>query len=403
MPDAKRRPRYVRASGSGSRDSQDLFGDFDGRAWLNTAHQGPLPLAAAEVAHDAVDRKCAPYRMAPDDFFDVPSRLRSALANLIGADPIEIALGTSTSFGLNLLAQGLRLQRGDEVLLVENDFPATVFPWLPLRRHGVSMRFLPAPDGVPNPAELRAALTDRTRVFCSSWVFSYTGFAADVASLARVCHEHGIRFVLNGSQAVGARPTDVRDLGVDAIVSCGYKWLCGPYATGFCWLRRDLLEHLAHEQAYEQGYWLANSRSHDLSRPPSYELRDDLGAAAYDVFCTANLFTFPAWIRAIELMLDRGIDVIAAHDQRLVQRFIDGVPDGWQLMSPAGGASRSTLAMVAPSDDADGGAVDKAVEKAFERLTEAGVDVAQRAGQIRISPHWHNSDDDIDRALLALR
>ena len=107
MPDAKRRQRYVRASASGLRDSQDLFGDFDGRAWLNTAHQGPLPLAAAEVAHDAVDRKCAPYRMAPDDFFDVPSRLRAALANLIGADPIEIALGTSTSFGLNLLAQGL--------------------------------------------------------------------------------------------------------------------------------------------------------------------------------------------------------------------------------------------------------------------------------------------------------
>ena len=391
MPDTKRRP----ASAGGLPDSPALFGDFDGRAWLNTAHQGPLPRAAAEIAHDAVDRKCAPYRMAEDDFFDVPSRLRAALANLVGADPGEIALGTSTSFGLNLLAQGLRLQRGDEVLLVENDFPATVFPWLPLQRHGVSVRFLPAPDGEPDPDELRAALTDRTRVFCSSWVFSYTGYAADVAALARVCREHGVRFVLNGSQAVGARPTDVHDLGVDAIVSCGYKWLCGPYATGFCWLRRELLEQLA----FEQAYWLANSRSHDLSRPPSYELRDDLGAAAYDVFCTANLFTFPAWISAIELMLDRGIDAIAAHDQRLVQRFIDGLPDGWQLMSPAGGASRSTLAMVAPRDGED----DAAVDKAFDRLSEAGVDVAQRAGQIRISPHWHNNDDDVDRALGALR
>ncbi len=367
------------------------FDDFDGRAWLNTAHQGPLPLSAADVAREAVVRKCAPHRMGDDDFFDVPIRLRAALGRLIGADPGEIALGTSASYGLNLLVQGLGLRAGDEILLVEQDFPATIFPWLALESRDVTVRFLPTPDGAPDPARLRAALTERTRVFCASWVFSYTGYSADVTALAQVCHERDVRFVLNGSQAVGARPTDVHVLGVDALVSCGYKWLCGPYATGFCWLRRDLLDQLD----YDQAYWLAHSRSRDLSDPPRFELRDDLGAAAHDVFCTANLFTFPAWLRAIELMLERDIDAIADHDQRLVQRLIDGLPAGWRLTSPADGAARSTLVMIAPPRGDD-------IEAVIERFDRAAVDVAQRSGQIRISPHWHNSDDDIDRALRAM-
>ncbi|MBV9604951.1 MAG: aminotransferase class V-fold PLP-dependent enzyme [Solirubrobacterales bacterium] len=365
--------------------------ELGGRAWLNTAHQGPLPRRAAEAAGASIEQKLDPRKIPEEAFFEIPRRLRGTLARLIAADPAEVILGNSTSYGLDLLAHGLPLTDGDEVLLVEGDFPASIYPWLPLRRRGVRLRMVPAPSGALEPEQLQAALSDRTRVVCSSWVFSFTGRSIDVRALVEVCRDHGeITFVLNGSQAVGARPADVRQLGVDAIVSCGFKWLCGPYATGFAWLRRDLIDRLD----YRQGYWLA--QVDEIAAPPThYELRDDLGAAAFDVFCTANLHTFPAWDTAVSLLLDVGLDTIERHDQALVQQIIDGLPNGWKLTSPRARDERSTLVFIEP------GRTDT-VADALGRLDAAGVDVAQRAGKIRISPHLHNSEDDIDRALSAL-
>jgi selenocysteine lyase/cysteine desulfurase len=369
---------------------REAFAPFD-RAWVNTAHQGPLPRAAADAARLAVEEKLDPRRIAEEAFFDVPRTLRATLGRLVGAGPEEIVLGNSTSYGLDLLAHGLPLRAGDEILLVEGDFPASIYPWLPLQRRGVRLRILPAASGALEADDLRAALTERTRVVCTSWVFSFTGRAADVPALVDACRQHGdIVFVLNGSQAVGARPTDVGELGVDALVSCGFKWLCGPYATGFAWLRPQLVQRLEHEQ----GYWLA--QVDEIANPPErYELRDDLGAAAYDVFCTANLSTFPAWERAVALLLDHGVDRVERHDQALVDRLIEGLPAGWRLMSPEAGDERSTLVFLEPERP-------DTVDRALARLDAAGVDAAERTGRIRLSPHVHNTPEDIDRVLAAL-
>ncbi|MEV4645152.1 aminotransferase class V-fold PLP-dependent enzyme [Saccharopolyspora sp. NPDC049357] len=368
----------------------DEFAPFD-RAWLNTAHQGPMPLTAAAAGREAIEAKLDPRRMSDEAFFQVPAALRSSLGELVGAGGDEIVLGNSTSYGLNLLAHGLPLRDGDEVLLVDGDFPATIYPWLPLQRRGVRLRTVPAPSGALEPEDLDSALTDRTRVVCTSWVFSFTGHAAEVADLVDVCRQReNITFVLNGSQAVGARPADVYDLGVDALVSCGFKWLCGPYATGFAWLRPALMRRME----YEQGYWLAQVG--EIANPPGhYALRQDLGAAAYDVFCTANLSVFPSWHRAVSLLLERGIHEVQRHDQALIDQLITGLPEGWVLRSPAAGARRSTLVLLEPEPP-------DTVARALRRLDVAGVDAAERAGKLRLSPHVHNTPADIERALAAL-
>ena len=369
---------------------RSAFGRLE-RAWLNTAHQGPLPLRAAEVARESIEHKLDPRGIPEEAFFEVPRGLRTTLARLVNADPSEIVLANSTSYGLNLLAHGLPLRSGDEVLVVEGDFPASIYPWLPLRRRGVKLSTVQAPSGALEPAQLRDALSDRTRVVCTSWVFSFTGRAADVPALVDVCREHGeITFVLNGSQAVGARPTDVKTLGVDALVSCGFKWLCGPYATGFAWLRPELMSRLD----YEQGYWLAHVD--EIASPPKdYELRGDLGGAAFDVFCTANLWTFPAWERAVALLLEHGLDEVERHDQALVEQIIEGLPANWNLRSPSSRSERSTLVFIEP-DEPD------TTAQGLRRLDQAGVDAGERAGKIRLSPHVHNTSEDIDRALTAL-
>ena len=366
---------------------------FDGlgeRAWLNCAHQSPLPAGAAAAAREALEDKRSPWRIGDADFAAVPRRLRSALGKLIGAPAEEIILANSTSYGIELLARTLPLRRGDEVLLVEGDFPATVYPWLPLRDRGVKVRLLRPNHGRLDADQLAAELSPSTRVLCSSWVFSFSGVAVDLEALGEVCRERGVRFVVNGSQAVGARPIDVTAAPIDALVCAGFKWLCGPYATGFAWIRPELLATLT----YAPAYWLTHqlARPGGLQRAPEYELAP-VGASAYDVFCTANFLNFRPWTASLELLLEWGIDRIAAFDQMLVERLLEGIGDGpGRVLSPRELPERSTLVFVSHEREGEN-------ERLNERLRDARVDVALRGGALRVSPHFYNHERDIDRLL----
>lgn len=377
-------------SDSYSRD----FGPFDGRVWLNCAHQGPLPRTAGEEARQAIEWKVAPYKLTMERFSSVPARLRSALAQLVGATTEGIILGNSASYGLHLLANGMPWRRGDEVLLVAGDFPSDILPWLRLGERGVQVRFLEPQDALPDPEELRKAISPNTRLFCTTWVHSFSGFAADLLGLGSVCRSSGVTFLVNASQALGARPLDVGAVPVDALVSVGFKWLCGPYGTGFCWMKPELLESLQ----YNQSYWLAEMTENDLGRD-SADFHPPEGpptARTYDLFGTANFFNFKPWAASVEYLLKQGIDRIAMYDQSLVEQFISGLDSKkYELTSPASGEARSTLVFISHRDPARN-------EQIQMKLKDAGVDAAYRRGNIRFSPHLYNTSADIKKALAVL-
>jgi len=373
-----------------------LSAEFDGlgeRAWLNTAHQGAIPRRAAEAGRAAIERKRAPWKMEPDSWEVVPRRVRAALAGLIAAREEDIVLATSASYGLELLARTLPLEPGDEVLLVDGDFPATIYPWLPLRDRGIAVRLL-APETPLDADRLAGELGPSTRVFCSSWVFSFSGRVVDPPAVGEACAANGTTYIVNATQAIGARTATVHELRADALVCSGFKWLCGPYATGFVWLSPGLRDRLT----YRPAYWL----THQMAAPGGFERRAtyelaDVGAAAYDLTDTANFFNFETWAASLELLLDIGVERIEAHDQALVQELIDGIAESpLDLVSPASPRERSTLVFAShPEPERN--------EDLFDALGQAGVHAALRAGSLRFSPHLYNGSDDIDRALAVLQ
>lgn len=171
---------------------------------------------------------------------------------------------------------------------VWGDFPANILPWLALRKRGVIIRFIQPHGTVPQADEVKERITPATKLFCTSWVSSFSGYAIDIRAIREVCRANDVIFVLNGSQALGVRSLDISNAPIDAITSCGFKWLYGPYGIGFCWMRPELLESLE----YNQAYWLTMQKGRSLNQMREYTLRDDLGAAAHDVFCTANFLNF---------------------------------------------------------------------------------------------------------------
>ena len=320
----------------------------------------------------------------------MPGHLRTLLGQLVGSPAGQIALGNSASHGLHLIANGLPWQDGDEVLVIEGDYPATVLPWQRLARSGVRVRPLRPATGLLTPGELAGVIGPQTRLLAVTWVDSFTGRALDLEALGAVCRQAGIWLIVNASQALGARPINVHSTPVDAVVSCGYKWLCGPYATGFTWLHPDLLARLRPQQAY----WLAMQAGRGLDQMRETTIRDDIGVRAFDVFCPASFATTLPWIASLELLLDIGLETIAAWDQQLVTHLVDGLDrEQYQLVSPASGPARSTLVVLSRKDGTS--------QQRHEQLTAAGIDAAYREGNLRLSLHLFNTAEQVDQALHA--
>ncbi len=375
-------------------DLRSGFADPGDRVWLNCAHQGPLPLAAAEEAREAVAWKTTPHELTAERFGEVPRRLKRALGRLVNVPPEDVILTNGASYGLHLLANGIPLRPGDEVLLMRGDFPSNVLPWLAHRERGVRVRSIAPRRFVPDPGEVEAALSPATRVLCLSWVHSFSGHVAELEAIGALCRERGVRFLVNTTQGLGAQRLDLGVLPVDAVANCGWKWLCGPYATGFCWIRPGLRETLR----YNQAYWLAAGTADDLGREDGDEPRlpPDAGARRYDIFGTANFFNFKPWAAAVEHLLATGLDRIVEHDRGLVARFVDGLDrERYELVSPAEPSKRSTLILLTHRRRNTNRAI-------FERLAAARVHGAFRRGLLRFSPHFYNTAGEIDRALEVL-
>jgi selenocysteine lyase/cysteine desulfurase len=375
---------------------QDWSQDFAARAgelWINTAHQGVLPSVAAEAAREAVAWKQSPWQMTTSRFIEVPTQLKSALGQLIGVPAEQIILTNGASYGVHLLANGIPLQQGDDVLLMQGDFPSNLLPWLGLRKRGVSVRLIQPAERVLSPTEVETALTPATRVVCLSWVHSFSGHTLDLNAIGAACRRHGTWLVVNTTQGLGARPLQVSKMPIDAVVNSGWKWLCGPYGTGFAWLREELLQQLQ----YNQAYWLNTQTADDLGRPQvEPTLPEGLGARRYDLFGTANFFNFKPFAAAVDYLLSRPLERVHAHVDGLVEQLVQGLDrTRFELVSPESGWRRSSLVFFRSLDGED-------ASRLQPLLAEQGIHLAYRNGCLRASPHVHNTSADIERLLAAL-
>lgn len=368
----------------------EQFNTLEKRVWLNTAHQGVLPRAAAEAAQEAIEWKLEPWHMTLERFTYVPEYLRERLALLLGVPRDELVLANSSSYGIHLLANGYPWGPGDEVLVVHGDFPSTYLPFLGLASRGVVVRFIEPRGPVVTPDEAKDSISPRTRMLCTTWVHSFNGQTIDARAIGGICHAHGVKFVLNASQGVGALPLE--PAVADAVTCVGFKWLCGPYGTGFCWIRSELLDMLE----YNQLYWLAYQTAGDLVDKSEPDLSRNLSARRYDLFGTANFFNFASWSASLDLILSVGIEAIEERNQMLLARLIRGLDlERYELFSPRERGRRSSLMVVSH----------RKMEwnhTLHEHMRAVGIDCALRHGKLRFSPHFYNTNADIDHTLNVL-
>jgi cysteine desulfurase / selenocysteine lyase len=367
--------------------ARSAFGLAPGLVYLNHAAVGVLPLATRDALRAMLDDHAARgvLGVGPREA-ELPA-YRERVAELIGGRGDEIALLRSTGDGATILAQGLDLGPGDEVIVGANEFGANAYPWFALRGRGVVVTQL-APGERMTPDALRRALSPLTRLVVVSWVAFDDGYRHDVAALAEVAHAAGALFAVDAMQGLGVFPLDVTASGIDALYGGGAKWLLATQGIAFLWLRANLLDRVA----LRLPGWRSMA---DIWDYLAYDQPLAPDASRYEGG-TPNVLGALALATSIGLLAEAGAERIAGHVLALTDRLVDGLrARGYDVLSDRSRDDVKSAIVRFRRDGADHAALG-------ERLAQAGIVVTARQGAIRVSPHGYNTAAEIDALLEAL-
>lgn len=357
--------------------------------YLNHASVGPLPERTRRVVEEFNRKRSAPFQLPDRDLIATMAESRRLAAELVGADPEEIALSINTGFGISLAARALPLRSGDIILASDREFPANVYPWMMLKDRGVTLELAPTtPQGWPDESYLLERLADpRVRVLAVSLVQFSNGYTVDLARLSAATRSSDTYLVVDAIQGLGHVPVDVRATPVDVLACGAQKWLLSPWGSGFVYVRRELIPQM---RPAVTG-WMAFEGTDDFSYLTGYsdKLRED--ARRFELI-TLPYQDFAGMNASLRLLLELGIARVGQHVRTLQEPVLAWASrTGTRVLSPLDHRSSGILC-VAPSE----------VQSAFRALKAARIICSLREGAIRLSPHAYNTRQEMERVVEIL-
>lgn len=357
------------------------------RNWtfLNSATIGQIPRRAVEAVARHFQHRDDLACIDLFTWFDEADEVRAKLARLIHCEASDIAFFPNASAALSLLCGGIDWRPGDRIVTLEHEFPNHFYFAAQLQHRGVEF--------VETPWErFYQALTPQTRLVTISEVNYSTGFRAPVEEIGRRLREQGVLFYLDGTQSLGALPFDIRTVQPDVYVADGYKWMLAPNGIGFGYVRPDVREWL---QPAVIGW-----RSHTTWREPATlhhgvpQFRTEAERYEGGMLNFSGIFALGA---SVDLFLETGPETIGC-------RILDLAAKARAAMAKAGGVRPPDLPLGFDSPIVTARFEGRDARELAQSLESRRVLVAARQGNLRVSPHLYNDEEDIARleeALLA--
>jgi len=363
------------------------------RKTIFLGHAGvcPLPRRVADAMNRFNDHCTVgdQEESLPRGFF---AGIREKVGRLIDAKPEEIAFVGPTSLALSFIAGGLKFRRTDNVLVYQDDYPSNVYPWMALADRGVEVRYLNTKElGRIRVNDVIGQVDENTRLVALASCHFLAGYRMDVDAVGKALRERGILFSVDAIQTIGAFPTSARH--VDFMAADAHKWMLGPCAAGIMFVRKEAQEKLA---PTTQGW-------HNV-RCPNYVAQEALNyrtdARRYEAG-TANLAGLAGMEAAIDLLLEVGIENIAAELLRKRAWIIPALQaKGFEVLQANAPAEFQGGMITFHKPGADLAAL-------HQKLKEANILISLRGDRsgrklLRISPHFYNTDAELQRFLELL-
>lgn len=367
-----------------------LFDIPDDVTYLNCAYMSPLMHRVRDAGVEGLTRKCRPWKVVPQDFFDGSDRLRVAFAELVHASPEDIAIVPAASYGVSTAAKNLPLARGQHVLVVDEQFPSNIYPWRERAQEvGAEMRTVERPENDDWTSAVLAAIDDTTAILALPHCLWTDGGLFDLEKLSDRCRESGIGFALDVTQSAGAFPLDVSRIQPDFLTAATYKWLMGPYSLGLLYVSK----RWQREGRPIEHNWIHRKNAENFARLIDYQDEYAPGALRYDVGERSNFALVPAAEAGIRQLLEWGVDNI----QETVAALTSSIAERAQALGleavPEGKRAGHYLGLKKPGGLPEG---------LLPKLAERNVFVSVRGPSIRVTPHVYNDERDVDRFIAAL-
>ena len=377
-------PAYVRPMTDWTQ-WRDEFPILDRTTYLNSCSLGALSRRSEQRLRDFRDEW---HTFGASAWYETwmgrLAELRGRVAAMLGGREQEIALGASVSAALAVLASALDYRARTRVVVAELDFPTLGYQWMV--RPDVEVVRVPSDDGVTiRPERWADAIDGRTAVLATSHVFFTTGAIQQLPTLADIAHDAGALFLVDAYQSAGQLPIDVEASGADILITGPLKWLLGGPGLAYTWVRSGLI----HELTPTTTGWFAaaDQFEFDIER---FAFKDD--ARRFELG-TPALHTVHTALGGQQIIDEIGVDRIRERNRELTERLVARAGDaGFRLRIADDPAARSAIVMIAHDDP----------HQAVERLADEGIIVDARPGYVRVSPHFYNTEEEIDRCVAVL-
>jgi selenocysteine lyase/cysteine desulfurase len=350
------------------------------RVFLNHAASSPFPAPVAEAMRKLTDN-ISNFGPSNEDLTDLG---KAVFAKLVNASIDEVALVENTSVGMNVAANVLHSKNGSKIVTTDLEYPSAVYPFL-RKSLGYRVHYVKNVDGKIRLEDIEKAVDDETAAVAISQVEYANGFRFDLKPISEIAHAHGAYLVVDAIQACGAVPVDMKRDDVDFLATACYKWLLSPSGAGFLYVKKELVDRFEPPMAG----WASvkqeifnTTEFWDIWKMPYSDT-----ASRFEVG-SPSIISFLGAREAIKLLLSTGIENIEKRILKLTDHLIEALADaGFKLQTPTEPQYRSGIVNFKvrnPQETAD-------------KLAEKGIIISPRAGGIRVSPHFYNTEEEIDK------
>ena len=370
---------------------QHEFPVAKGKIFLGHAGVCPLPRRVAE----AIRSYATECTLGDQEEIVPPARIqkfRETAARLLHAKPEEIAFVGPTSLGLSFVASGLPWRKGDNILIYFDDYPSNVYPWMALAEKGVQVRMMNIRElGKIRLIDVMGQVDENTRLVALASNHFIAGYRIDIRAIGESLRKRNILFCLDAIQTVGAFPTDLGK--VDFAAADAHKWLLGPCAAGIFYVRKAVQEKLRPTVFGWHNVSCPDFTAQEKIVHPPNARRYEAGSE--------NLLGIVGLNAAMELLLELGVDNIAAELLRKRQWLVPALQSKGYTVLQADAPPENASAIVSfHREDLDAAALHKKLEEA-NVVTSLRTDRTGRR-YIRLSPHFYNTDAELNRVLELL-
>jgi len=358
-------------------------------AYLNSAAVSPIPDSAIRAVNVQMDDVAHHGSSHYWDWVNTKNRARALVGEMINDAPETIAFTRNTSDGFASVAAALDWTPEDNIVSFHKEFPANYYAWRSVRdRYGTELRLCPERDGRIDLDEFIGLIDSRTKLVSISAIQFASGFRADLERIGKAARDVDALFAVDIIQALGNSEFDLPAQYVDIASGASHKWLCAPEGCGILYLsdraRERVTPSLVGWISVEEPWNFA-----DLEQP--YKPNALVWESGTGASCL-----FYGLEASLKLLTGTGIGRIEAYLEGLSDRLCEGLREkGYDIISSRLPGEKSQIVSVRPPEG-------QTADEVFKSLEAENVIVSSRSGVLRISPHFYNNDDDLERLFESL-